>query len=447
MPFPQGEHVARTKVQIPWVTPGAKKPFYGWVIVTSGFIDQFITGLAMQGFSSYLGLLGGEFGWSRKALAFPRSLTQAEGALLGPLNGWLVDKFGPRKIMTIGMVILGAGLILFGLIQNQWQYIAVNMFIAIGTSLAGLLVVTVAANNWFRRKRTSAIAIMTFGFSLSGIIGIPLVVLIQTNYGWREALIATGIMVWVLGVPACLLMKSNPESMGLLPDGDQPGETQAGAARRGSSRAGLVDFTFKEALRTKSFWYLCVGNGLNNLVMSAVTVNFFLHVEQGVGLSHNTAAFAFAFMSAVNLGGRMAGGILGDRYSKRLLLALSLAGTAVAVVFLAVAQDIVFVLVFGAIHGFAWGLRTPALNSIMGDYFGRTHYGKILGMLSALATPLSIFGPLVSAAAADGLGNYTLTFLIAAGVGGLSAVMYGVSGPPKLPVRVQAPVARGAPDP
>lgn len=416
-----------------------RKPFYGWVIVGVGFFAQLLTGISFQAFSTYLVPLGQEFGWSRTALAGPRSITQAETALLGPVDGYLVDRFGPRVVMTMGVLLLGLGMVLFGLMSNIWQYYAVNIVMGFGTSFAGILVVSTAVNSWFRRKRTLAMAITTIGFSLAGIIAVPIIVWIQTTMGWRTAAIASGITVWVIGIPAAMLLKRSPEKMGLLPDGDQPGQVEAPEtiSRGHFSGGGKLDFTLREALRSFSFWFIGIGNGLNILIMSAVFVHLFVHLEQGVGISRGSAALAFTFMNTINIAGRLVGGFLGDRYPKNLLLGAGMFGTAVSLVLLAFATSIWPVLGFGAIYGFCWGMRTPLVNSISGDYFGRASYGKITGVLQLLSSPLGVSGPVLAGLLADIQGHYQTVFLTFTVLATVSGVVFFLARPPAVPERLQ----------
>ncbi|MEX2446665.1 MAG: MFS transporter, partial [Dehalococcoidia bacterium] len=349
------------------LTETRRKPFYGWVIVAVGFTAQFISGLANQAFSTYLVPLGQEFGWSRAALAGPRSITQAETALMGPVDGFLVDRFGPRVVMTAGVLLLGLGMVSFGLVQEIWQYYAANVLIGLGTSLAGILVISTAVNSWFRRKRTLAMALTTVGFSVAGMVAIPLVVWVQTTMGWREAAIASGLVVWSIGLPAAAMLRRSPEGMGLLPDGDLPGPLDdAPTAAGGQVHApggGHVDFVLPEAVRTRAFWCIGFGNGLNQLIMSAVIVHLFVHLEEGVRISRGEAALAFTFMSAFNMAGRLTGGFLGDRYAKNLLLGAAMLGTGGALVLLTSAASLAPVFAFAGLYGFCWGMRTPLVNS------------------------------------------------------------------------------------
>lgn len=418
----------------------ARRPlFYGWVIIGVGFSSQFFFGLSQQAFSTYLVPLGAEFGWSRAVLAGPRSLTQSQTALLGPLNGYLVDRFGPRKMMIVGVLLLGLGMILFGRVQNVWDYYLVNVVLGLGASFVGLLVMSTALNSWWRRRRTMAIAISTMGYALAGIIAIPVVVWVQTNFGWRAAAMASGVAIWIIGLPTAAFLRRSPEEMGQLPDGAAPGAVEAprsGAATRGGD--GRVDFTLREAAHTSAFWTINIGSGLTNLVISAVTVHLFLHLQNGVGLSSGQAVLAFTFMNAMNLLARLPGGYLGDRLPKSLLLGGGAVATAVSMVLLATATSLGPVLVFGALYGLSWGMRTPILNSLPGDYFGRASYGKIMGSMQASASVLGVSGPVVAGLIADAQGNYRDVMLGLAFASLLAAVALFWTRPPDLPARLRA---------
>ncbi|MSQ31275.1 MAG: MFS transporter [Dehalococcoidia bacterium] len=414
--------------------------FYGWVILGVGFTAQLIFGISHQAFQTYLVPLGAEFGWSRATLAGPRALTQAETALLGPANGWAVDRFGPRMVFSAGVFMLGLGMVLFGQVTEVWQYYAVNVLLGIGSSFAGLLVVSTALNNWFRRKRTMAIAVATVGYSLAGVLAIPAIVFIQAEFGWRAAATISGLVIWAVGLPAAYFLRSRPEDMGMLPDGDAPGGGEGAPASGAASRGGdgRVDFSLGEAMRTQTFWYIAVSNGVTALIMSAVQVHLFLHLEQGVGLSRRDAALAFGFLSFVNIGGRLVGGYLGDRYDKRLLLSWGALGTAASLVLLAVATSMVPVLVFGAIYGFAWGMRTPIANSQTGDYFGRAAFGRLMGTQQLISSPLGIAAPVIAAIVADRQGSYFEVFIALAVTSALASIAMFLARPPAPPPRLSA---------
>jgi MFS family permease len=422
--------------------------YYGWVIVGSGFLAQLILGISAQAFTTYLVPMGREFGWSRAQLAGPRSVVGAETALLGPVQGYLVDRVGPRIVMGIGVFLLGLGMVLFGLVENMWQYYAANIVGGVGASLCGILVVSTAVNTWFRRKRTMAMAIATVGFSVAGILAVPLIVWVQATLGWRAAAIASGVAIWLIGIPTTAVLRPSPEAMGLLPDGDDPATAAAAAAARPAaghaSGSGMLDFDAREALRTSAFWFIGIGSGLYILVQSAIFVHLFLHLEEGVGMSRASAALALTILNVVNIGGRLAGGWLGDHYRKNVTLALGSLGTGTSLIMLALATSSTPVFAFAVIFGFCWGVRVPLVNSVAGDYFGRTSYGKILGALQLIASPLGIVGPVVTGWAADVQGDYRLVLIVLGALAMLSGVLFFLVRPPAVPARLREP-SPGAP--
>ena len=419
--------------------PAERRFFYGWVIVGSGFLAQLILGIASQAFTTYLVPMGREFGWSKAQLSGPRSVVSAESALLGPVQGYLVDRVGSRVVMGIGVFLLGLGMVCFGLVHNMWQYYAANLLGGIGSSLCGILVVSTAVNTWFRRKRTMAMAIATVGFSVAGIIAVPIIVWVQQTLSWREAAIASGLAIWIIGVPTTVLLRPSPEAMGLHPDGEAPAPPSAASSASTArvSGAGMLDFNAREALRTSAFWLIGIGSGLYILVQSAIFVHLFPHLEEGVGMSPAGAAVALQVLNVVNIAGRLIGGWIGDRYPKNIALALGSLGTGLAMLMLALATSSTAVFAFAVLFGLCWGLRVPLVNSVAGDYFGRRSYGKILGTLQLIATPLGIIGPVAAGYAADVQGDYRGSLMVLAGLAALSGVMFFLVRPPAVPLRLR----------
>jgi MFS family permease len=252
------------KHHLPWFPWIGRRPFYGWVLVFVSAVTMFTQGITNQGFSTYLSHLQIEFGWSKAILAGPRAITQVENSILGPIEGFLVDRLGPRIMVMIGSFVMGAGLIMFGMADSLWMYYTANIIIAFGTGFQGLLVLSVVINHWFRRKRTLAQSFMGTGYALAGIIGVPIIVAAQTSLGWRMTAIGSGIIIWIVGFPAAMYLIRKPELYGLLPDGNVASNTP------NSIKIDEHDFTLKEALRTRAFWLLGISNALGNFGMSSV---------------------------------------------------------------------------------------------------------------------------------------------------------------------------------
>jgi MFS family permease len=411
---------------IPWVTD---RFFYGWVIVAVGMVGQFSQGISVQGFSSYLGPLQRDFGWNRALLAGPRSVTQVQNSVLGPIEGYLIDRFGPRKMVATGSFILGLGFILFGFTNSIWMYFLASMVIALGTGLQGLLILSVAVNNWFRRKRTIANSIMLLGFSMAGVFGVPLLVLIQSSVGWKESAIVSGLFVWAVGIPCSMLLRTNPELYGLLPDGDPQLNDDTG--NNATNGIQDYDFTLKEALKTKAFWLIAVGSAIGNLGMGAAQTHLFLHLEIGLGLERSAAAMVWTVASVSNVPSRLIGGFLGDRFPKNIMLGFATISMSLSIFILGIATGIQMAFMYAFFYGIGWGIRTPVMNALQGEYFGRASQGIIRGWLQSVSIPFTIAAPVLAGYAADVQGNYRDTFMVTSVVMLIGAVLLLVASRPK----------------
>lgn len=412
-------------------------PFYGWIIVGTGVITQFFQGITNQGYGSYFPFLQKEFGWSSAVLAAPRSVTQVNNSVLGPIEGFLVDKFGARLMATIGVFVMGLGVILFGLTNSLWLYFLSNIVIAAGTGFQGLLVMSVAINNWFRRKRTMAQAIMLLGFSMAGLVGVPAIGLLQTMAGWHTAAIGTGLFIWVVGLPCAQLLRTRPEDYGLTPDGISADATPVARSRH---RAGPEhSFTLSQAIHTRSFWLLAVSWAVGNVGMGVAQMYLYLHLEKGAaGLSHASATAVWAVASFSNIPFRLVGGFLGDRLPKNVMLAGATMLMATSVFILAIATSLEMAFVFAVVYGIGWGIRTPIMSALQADYFGLRSLGKIVGWLQSLSLPLTIAAPIIVGHAGDVQGTYRMAFIVTSMVSFLGGAMLFLATPPRLSVTDEA---------
>lgn len=412
----------------PWYPWIGKRPFYGWIIVIVGAVTQFFQGIASLAFSAYMGPLQTQFSWSKAALAGPRSVTQIEGALTGPLEGFLVDRFGPRRVVTAGIFITGIGFILFGIMNSYWMYYVSSMVITLGIGLQGLLVLSVTVNNWFNRKRAIANSVMGLGYSMSGVIGVPAIAFIILQADWRMATFVTAGFVWVIGFPFAMLLRDSPETIGSVQDGIKADIS----AEEQNYTVEEYDFTLKEAIRTRAFWLLAAGSSISNIGILGIQVHLFLHLES-VGLTTATVALVWTVASLSNIPARLAGGFLGDRMPKNIMLGVSIILMAVAVYILAVADSVALAFSYAVLFGIGWGMRTPIINAIQGEYFGRKSQGIIRGWLHTMGLPIIIAAPVVAGYMADVQGTYRHIFIIMAFIMLVGSILVFLATRPRAP--------------
>jgi MFS family permease len=360
------------------------------------------------------------------------AMARAESGILGPVQGWLTDHFGPRALIRVGMVTFGVGFLLLSLVNSPVTFFAVFFLMALGSSLGGYLPIGVALVSWFRRRRALALSVASTGMAIGGLLT-PVVVLALTRLGWRWTAALSGVLILATGVPLAQLVRHRPEPYGLRPDGDPPEAALPGAGAGPRPRPAEANFTPREAVRTRAFWYIALGHGTALLVVAAVIVHMVVHVTERLGHSLQQAATVVALMTVLQVCGQVSGGWAGDRMNQRAIAAGCMLGHAVAMVLLALATTFWMVLAFAVLHGLAWGMRGPLMSAIRADYFGSAAFGTITGISSMIVMLGMMAGPLVAGVLADRFDSYVPGFLIIAGAAALGAVFFVLARRPERP--------------
>ncbi len=394
----------------------------------TGAVLQLLQGsLLGQAYGAYVVVLHAEFGWSRTVLSGASALREMEGGIVGPLQGWMVDRFGPRTVTRIGIVILAIGFFLFSRVNSPVTFYGAFMVMAIGASLMGYLTITTAVVQWFERRRSTALSLTSVGGALGGVI-VPLTVLSLEGLGWRTTAMISGVLVLAVGWPMTRFLVRNPAELGLLPDGAPP-PVEGDPVAIGPATS--QDFTLREALREPSFWWLSLGHGAALFVVGAVNVHMVSHLNESLGYSLGAAAGVYSALTLVFMFGTLAGGWIGDHSSKRFMAFCCMGMHAAGMVLLAHASNGLMVAAFVVIHGSAWGMRGPQMAALRADYFGRKSFGQIMGISNMIVILGAVAGPLIAGYMYDQTGDYQLGFDVLALLAGLGSVFFAIASRPK----------------
>jgi len=386
------------------------KIFYGWYIAAAaGGLQGISMMLWMQSYGAYVVLLQEEFGWGKAWLAGAFAMTRVESGLLGPLQGWLTDKYGPRAILRSGILIFGLGFFLFSQVNTLLSFYVAFALIAVGASLGGFATVMVAIVSWFDRHRSKAIAFSLLGGSV-GSLSVPLVFSCLELFGWRLTALMSGCLVIVVGLPLAQVVRHKPATFGEKPDGIEFFTTT------GSKKPIRyhTDFTASEAMKSRSFWLISLGHACSLLTVSVVMVHLVPHLTEGLGYSLKHAGYVMALLAASLIIGQVIGGYLGDRFNKRVICTLCMLAHAVGIVLVTYANSVIMVVAFAIVYGVSWGVRGPNLVGMRADYFGTRSYGTIMGFSSLIAMFGMSIGPILAGYLADVQGQYRLGFTIVA---------------------------------
>jgi len=396
------------------------KIFYGWRMVAAGSGIQFLqSALLHQAFGAYFAVLVEELGWSKTSLSGAAALQPMEAAVLGPVLGWVVDRFGPQGMIRIGIVTFGVGFIILSQIDSLAGFYGAFVVIALGSSLCGFFPVNVAIIHWFEKFRARALSALSLGIALGGIV-VPVVAWWMQSFGWRATALASGLLAIVVGWPLAQVFRHRPEDHGLTVDGLPPAAADVGDPEASTQR----EYSAREALRTSAFWLLSLGHGFALLIVYAVNVHAITHMKEGLGYSVAQAALVITLMTLAQVGGVLVGWAIGDRFQKRFIAAVCMLMHATGLLMLTYAAGPAMLVAFAVLHGGAWGLRGPFMQAIRADYFGRRSIGMILGLSSVIIVMGQIGGPMVAGMLADLTGNYRAGFTLLAGLTGLGSLCF-----------------------
>lgn len=408
-----------------------RKIFYGWwVVFSASGISMMFAALHIQAFGAYAVFLRDDYGWSLALLSGAFALTRVESGLLGPIQGWLVDKYGPKMLLRFGMVLFAFGFFLFSRLDSLFEFYASYFVISIGASLAGPLTLNAALVNWFIKQRSRALGIMQFGFSLGGLV-IPLVVFSMDSIGWRNnALLSAGIIL-LIGLPLSSMITHKPEDKGYIADGESENVDDS-TLKNKNMQNSKVNFTAMQAMKTKAFWMLTIGHSSALLIVATVIAHLILHLTEGSGLSVQQAALVVSLMTIMQAIGQLFGASLGDIYSKKIIIMACMGMHCVALLLLAVFDSTIAIVCFALLHGFAWGTRGPLMMAIRADFFGTKHYGTIMGFSSLGITIAITSGPLFAGYLADTTGSYNMGFIILAILAAFGSISFMLADKPTL---------------
>lgn len=425
----------------------ARRMFYGWWVVIAGTLLYAVgIGSVFYGFSTFYNPMISEFGWSSTATSGAYSLSRLEGGVEGPVIGWLIDRFGARKLALIGVILASLGFFALLLVNSNvlTLYLIFGLLLSIGFETGFFHATTTAVGNWFVRRRSQALSYVTSGGGVGGAILVPLMAWLITQVGWRPTAVIIGTMMLALGLPLVYLLRSRPEDKGLLPDGDPPALAAAASSARPLPASGQweIDFTLGEALRTSTFWIYVAAMSFRATILSSLVVHEIPHLKN-VGFEYQAAANALGSMILISVAGRLVFGWLGDRIQKRFLLLASCLFQAAGIWILIQAQapNLGAVYAFVVVYGIGYGAAIPLTIALRGELFGRKAFASIGGITTFVTAIGSVGAPVLAGYIFDVTRSYTTAFYLLIVLIGIAGFIFLLVRRPKLPARLRPSAA------
>ena len=424
--------------------------FYGWLVLAMGCLSSAggssVSQVVMGTIQVYISQ---DTGWSIERIAIAVTAGTWISGLFAPAAGYMADRYGPRLLTTMGLVVVGCCLLVISTTNNNslLQFI-IPYVIARSISNPFLIGVVprVATVNFFRRWRNITIAISGMARPVGGAINIQIISLIALNQSWRAAYGYVGIFLLLLAVPAFLTMRRTPEEIGMLPDGARPGRVTADARRTADGRpggAGLepeFSWTAREAMRTRAYWCLA-GTAVFAIIASAGSGYIlvpYLVSPSGPGLA-NFQAVGVGSLGAVLALTTLVWGYMADKLGPRHCMLITITGAVASGIFLITGvNSVLTAYIFAVLWGFFSNTVGTLEHMLLAQYFGRGSFGAIMGSLGPLQTTALGVGPLFGSYLLTYTHNYSLVFMVLMAMYAGAGLLIFLAKAPRLPPRATA---------
>ncbi len=405
---PDSMDVPKNKNQNP--VSNKRTIFYGWIIVACVFVILFVAFGSAYSFSTFFASLQMEFHTSRSSVSVVFSIAGFLYFSLSALSGQIADRFGSRRVVIFGVIVISISLLLASRVQTMGQIYAVyGLGIGIGIGFAYAPSMGVV-QRWFVKRRGLASGIAVTGIGL-GTLAMPVFSAALIHWSdWRTAYLVMSLLVFVCGIGAALLISESPQRRGLVPDGDQIKANAITTSSEALKTQATIQINLKDALHTRAFWLLYAGSfscGLGLFIPFVHLIPF----SNDLGLPNSTGVMLFSLIGVGSTVGRFLLGSIADRFGRRSSLAVMYAGMAATFAWWLIAANVWQLAIFAVIFGACYGGYVAILPAVTADYFSGPSISGIIGMVYTSVAVGNLIGPPVAGFIFDQLQSYTIPIL------------------------------------
>jgi MFS family permease len=392
--------------------------FYGWVVVGGSALQSAVgVGVGFYTLTVLLDALVEQRGWSRDAVSGASTLYFLMSALSGTLVGRLVDRFGARRFITAGVLLMSAALIWVGRIRDPAQLFLAYPAMGLGLALLGGIPLNAIIARWFVEKRSLALSLSQTGVSVGGVVIVPFATWLFHVHGLEFGTAVLALLVLVGSLPVIyFVLRFDPLRHGLAPDGVDP----AARLHRPSDAVATRRWRTRELLRTQAFWILAVVYSLVLFGQQGVLVHQLTYLRERLG--PGLASLAVATSPAMSIVGRLIAGHLADRVDKRTVVVALGFIQAAGLLLLSVSSGPMGLCAGSALFGLTIGSFFMMQALMVADLFGVASFGSVSGLLGLVVQTFGALGPLAIAWLAGRLGEGYPLVLLGLGLSNLLAV-------------------------
>ena len=377
--------------------PGRKGLYYGWIIVGALLLIGVAgLGVARGSFGVVLGSLQDEFGWSRASTSGIFSAYMFLCPVFGILGGWVVDRYGPRKVFIAVGSFTGLGLLLTSQVTAPWHlFLTYSLLLAMGS---GCIYVASMSTiyRWFPGRPGLALGIVSCGAGIGMIIMPPVLAYFISSYGWHTAYLIMGVVAFLTIIPCALLLKNPPSEVAALPGG-------------GGSENRTRGLSLVQAAGTRNFWLLIFVLLSFSSCFFSVNTHIVPHALD-LGIGSMPAALLLSYIGGGSILGRIVLGRVSDSIGSKqafLICALLLMGT---MLWLTQSTSVWMLYMCAAVFGFSFGGTAPVNASLIGDNFGMRQLAVIMAVIDIGWEGGAALGSILAGYIFDISASYILAF-------------------------------------
>jgi MFS family permease len=381
--------------------------FYGYVVVATCFAIQVIGWGIHNSYGIFFTPLVQEFGWTRASVAGAASMSVLVHGIGAIFLGGMNDRVGPRLIMTGCGLFMGSGYMLMSGLDRLWEiYLFYGLIIGMGVSGTDVVLLSTAAR-WFYTMRGIMSGIIKVGTGLGMVIAPLFIALIMNAFPWRTCFFILGAIVLISYILLAQLLVRDPSLKKQYPDNARPVESVG-------ARQPERGIPFREALKTRQFWCLC----LISLLVVSCTYTILMHIVPhviDVGIPPSKAATVLATLGGVSMAGRLVMGATADRIGTRMALMISICLILAGMCYLPWARALWMFYVFAVFQGLGHGGFYALISPTVAEFFGTRSHGVLFGTVIFSTTIGGALGPFLAGYLFDVTNTYRLVFLTLAG--------------------------------
>jgi sugar phosphate permease len=373
-------------------------------VIAAAFLVLFcIVGMALWGLPFYYDFMVQQFGWTRAQVTSGNALSKlVVGPIFGFIAGWMVDHFGPRRLMMAGVLMAAAALVGLGRISTLGMFYFFYILNALGYVCGGPLPNQVLLSRRFQRSRGKAMGFAYLGIGLGGAV-VPWIshTLVQ-HFDWQGALRGLGLLILLIAFPAAFLIKDVP-----------PANENRMRPRLAGARGAFTTFPF---------FLLTLGSMLSIAAVSGTQQNLKLFLSLDLHFSQTQAARVLSLVLSFSIAGRLLMGWLADRFPKKYVMLLIYLLIAAAIPLLLEAKSPAVMYGFAAIFGVGLGGDYMIVPLMTAEIFGVQVLGRLLGVVLTAGSMAEAVAPWLVGRMRDTAGSYNQAFLALTGIALLGAV-------------------------